>query len=57
MSTTGTIAKAARKNTICPSGTRSPSQRIRALMNANSSVEISLSRMALKIFIGAAALA
>jgi len=47
MATTGTTAKALRKNTTCPTGTASPSQRIIADISANSSAEAILSRMPL----------
>src|SRR4249919_770158 len=41
------MAKALRKNTICPTGATSPSWRTSADMAANSSAEISLRPMAL----------
>src|SRR5581483_2555824 len=51
MITTGTMAKAERKNTICPTGAVLPRSRTKADIAANSSAEASLSPMPLKTFI------
>src|SRR4030095_13644156 len=48
ITSTGRIAKALRKKTICPTGATSPSFRTRADMAANNNAEISLRPMALK---------
>src|SRR6476660_10645974 len=52
MTTTGTIAKALRKNTIWPIGATSPSKRTRADIAANSNAEISLRPIALRGYMG-----
>src|SRR5262245_40650346 len=49
------MAKAERKNTICPTGYLSPRKRTSADITANSSAEITLSAMALRTFMRAAA--
>src|SRR5205085_1106750 len=52
IASTGRMAKKARKNTTCPSGTAfSPRKRTQAESNANSSAEMPLSRKARKRFI------
>src|ERR1700731_4163907 len=50
------MAKALRKNTICPIGATSPSRRTSADMAANSSAEISLKPIALNRFIASPAI-
>src|SRR5262245_33601353 len=44
------MAKAERKNTICPTGYFSPRKRTSADITANSSADITLSEMALRTF-------
>ena len=52
MTTTGTIAKALRKNTIWPTGATSPSWRTNADIAANSNAEINLRPIALRGYMG-----
>src|SRR6266705_3035416 len=52
MITTASTAKTLRKNTICPTGTASPSQRTSADITANISAEASLNRIPLTTFMG-----
>ena len=51
MMITGRIANTERKNTIWPTGKRSPSQRTSTDITANTKAEPTLSRMALRRFI------
>ena len=53
MSTTGTMAKALRKNTTWPTGVVSPSARTPADITANTSADATLKRIPLRTDIGA----
>src|SRR5438105_1770587 len=50
MTTTGRIAKAERKNMVCPTGYFSPRKRTNADITASRNAEITLSEIALRMF-------